>query len=149
MYKRLAIICLAFFALVGAAQAVQVGGAGHSNGPATINFAASTITSGGGTATIDWSVKPYAIHDLTENVTYTFTAPVANSKLTLKIIQDAAARTITWPGTVVWPDGTAPTLSATEDDVDIIIFYYDGTSYYGVFSQDFSYNFVVMDRLAA
>lgn len=49
----------------------------------------------------------------------------------LKLTQDATGgRTITWPASVKWPAGTAPTLSAA-NKTDIITLTYDGTNFYG------------------
>ena len=39
---------------------------------------------------------------------------------------------------VLWPGGTAPTLSTAVGAVDIISLYWDGSDYYGSFSLDFS-----------
>ena len=40
---------------------------------------------------------------------------------------------MTWPATVLWSGGTAPTLTATNGKVDVITFVYDETNsnYYG------------------
>ena len=53
--------------------------------------------------------------------------------LSLKVVQDSSARTITWPTTVDWPGGTAPTLTATSGGVDVFVFFtFDGGSnWYG------------------
>jgi len=49
------------------------------------------------------------------------------------VIQDSSARTITWPGSVDWPAATAPTLTATNNGVDVFVFFTidGGTTYYG------------------
>ena len=68
------------------------------------------------------------------------------ANLLLKITQPASGTTytsITWSAagsdTILWPGGTAPTLSSANGAVDIISFYWDGTSkYYGVASLNFS-----------
>jgi len=104
----------------------------------TISFEQTTISSSGGTATIDWRLGNKAAHTLSENVTYTFTAPDGSCNLVLKVVQDSSDRTITWPAAVKWPGGTAPTLTSGSGKIDVITFYYDGTNYYGTFSQDFS-----------
>ena len=64
----------------------------------------------------------------------------------LKLTQPASGSTftsITWTldgsDTLLWPGGTAPTLSSANGAVDILSFYFDGTSkYYGVASLNFS-----------
>ena len=55
------------------------------------------------------------------------------SVFSLKIIQGSSTRAITWPNSVDWAGGTAPTLTATNDAVDIFVFMTidGGTTYYG------------------
>ena len=92
-----------------------------------------TITSSSNAATLNMRDGTNFVHDLTENVTYTFTNPASAgnvSAFTLKVIQGSTARTITWPS-VKWPGGAAPTLTATNDAVDFFVFIYDGANWYG------------------
>ena len=96
----------------------------------------TTITSSSNAATINLRDGNVFLHDLTENVTYTFSNPAASgraSAFVLKIIQDSSARTITWPGSVDWAAATAPTLTTTNNGVDIFVFLTidGGTTYYG------------------
>ncbi|MBC8437046.1 hypothetical protein H8D85_01835 [bacterium] len=51
---------------------------------------------------------------------------------------DPGGHTITWDNNVKWAGGTAPTLSTGANAIDILSFYFDGTTYYGVASLDFS-----------
>lgn len=90
--------------------------------------------------TVDWSNGQKQKSTLTGNCTYTFTAPSAGvGNFLLKIIQDGTGnRTVTWPATVKWAGGTAPTLSTGAGDIDIVSFYWDGTTYFGVASLDFA-----------
>ena len=92
-----------------------------------------TITSSSNAATLNMRDGTNFVHDLTENVTYTFTNPASTgnvSAFTLKVIQGSTARTITWPS-VKWAGGSAPTLTATNDAVDYFVFIYDGANWYG------------------
>jgi len=66
----------------------------------------------------------------------TFSNPAASgraSAFVLKVIQDSSARTITWPGSVDWASATAPTLTTTNNGVDVFGFLTidGGTTYYG------------------
>jgi hypothetical protein len=66
-------------------------------------------------------------------VTYTFSNPATSgtvSSFTLKVVNNGSA--ITWPASVDWPAGTAPTLSAS-GATDVFVFYtHDGgTTWYG------------------
>jgi hypothetical protein len=68
---------------------------------------------------------------LTDNCTLSFSNPPAAGKagsLTLILIQDGTgSRTITWPDSVTWASGNAPTLSTSAGAVDIIqLFTTDG-----------------------
>jgi hypothetical protein len=96
----------------------------------------TTITSSSNAAALNLRDGNSFLHDLTENVTYTFSNPAASGKLsmfTLKVIQDSSARTITWPSSVDWAAATAPTLSAGNNNVDVFVFFTidGGTTYYG------------------
>ena len=79
---------------------------------------------------------------LTGNITLTFSNPVAAiemSPLTLLIIQDGTGgHAITWPASVQWAGGTAPTLTTTLDTVSILTFFTNdgGVTWYGFLSGD-------------
>jgi hypothetical protein len=92
----------------------------------------------GAADTISWKVGNKQKSTLTANCTYTFTAPSGPCSVILKIIQGGSGSyTVTWPGTVKWSGGVAPTLSTGVGDIDIVSFYYDGTSYFGMANYDF------------
>ena len=94
----------------------------------------------GNSITIDWGNGQKQSITLTgAPCTFTFTAPAGCGNFLLKVTQGTGgSKTATWPGTVKWPGGTAPTLSTTAADIDIVSFFYDGTNYYGSSSLDFS-----------
>lgn len=81
--------------------------------------------------TIDWSTGGAHKSTLTGNCTYTFTSPGGVTSVVLKIIQGAGPYTVTWPASVKWAGGVAPTLSTANGAIDIFSFYFDGTNYYG------------------
>lgn len=81
--------------------------------------------------TIDWRVSNKQKSTMTGNCTYTFTAPTYPCSLVLRLVQDGTgSRLATWPATVKWPSGAAPTLTTTAGATDIIAMYFDGTNYY-------------------
>ena len=109
-------------------------------GTNSIGFTMQTAT-GDGTTTIDWKLGNHI--DFTFgafNETFTFTAPSNPGVYTISLKQDSVgSRTATWPATVKWPAGTAPTLTTTASTgYDLIAFRYDGTNYYGTSTLDFS-----------
>jgi hypothetical protein len=90
--------------------------------------------------TIDWNKGNKQRTTLTGNCTFTFTAPTTGvANLMLKLIQDGTgSRTVTWPATVKWPGGSAPTLTTTATTgIDIVSCYWDGTNYFCSTSLDF------------
>src|SRR3989344_5313700 len=73
---------------------------------------------------------------LNANCTFTFSNPAASgttSYFTLLLKQDGGARTATWPSTVLWAGGSAPTLSTAGGAYDTVSFMTTdgGTSYLG------------------
>ncbi len=82
---------------------------------------------------------------LTQNATFSISNPSATGRFCevhIKIIQDGAggAYTVTWPASVLWPGGTAPTISTGNDAVDdVTLWTIDaGTTWYGNFSQAYA-----------
>jgi hypothetical protein len=93
-----------------------------------------------GTAkTIDWNLGNEHELTLTGNVTLTFTHPVNGGRYVLVLKTGAGGFTVTWPAAVLWPGGSAPTITVTASKVDLITFMYLAGSgkYYGAFSQAF------------
>ena len=96
----------------------------------------TSVSSSSGAATINLRDGNVFEHDLTENVTYTFSNPASSGRASafiLKVIQDSTARSITWPNSVDWAAATAPTLTTTNNGVDVFGFLTidGGTTYYG------------------
>jgi hypothetical protein len=101
----------------------------------------SQTATGDGTTTIDWKLgNTFDFQFGAFNETFTFTAPTKAGVFILKLVQDSVgSRTATFPASVKWTGGTAPTLTTTATTgTDIITFYYDGTDYFAVHSLNFS-----------
>jgi hypothetical protein len=96
-------------------------------------------TTGDGTTTIDWRLgNKFKFTFGAQNETFTFTAPTNPCTLMLTLIQDGTgSRTITWPATVKWAGGAAPTLTTTANARDKVALDWDGTQYDGTCSKDF------------
>jgi hypothetical protein len=81
--------------------------------------------------TVNWSNGTLQKVTMTGSCTFTFSNPVTGAVYVLKLAQDGTgSRTYTWPVTVKWPGGVAPTGSGASK-TDLCSFVYDGTSYYG------------------
>lgn len=85
----------------------------------------------GATPTFDWNTGATQAGTLTANATFAFTAPQTTKRLVLRITQDTTPRTITWPASVKWAGGVAPTISVGSGAIDVFAFEYDGANYYG------------------
>lgn len=96
-----------------------------------------TDTDSGATHTIDVSTGNHHALTLTANCTLTFSNPSPTGKacsFTLRVIQDGTgSRTLTYPASVDWAGGSAPTLTTDASAVDFLTFltYDAGTTWYG------------------
>jgi hypothetical protein len=114
---------------------VKVGG-----WPREINFAVQSLSESGSTITWNATNGINGVVTLTgTGRTLSITNPVAGYTYTIRIIQDGTgSRTITtWPTNSKWPHGNTPVLSTIAGRYDIVVFYYDGTNYYGTYQQNF------------
>ena len=98
----------------------------------------AAVTSSSNATTINCENGNAFSHTLTENTTFTFSGEPASGtaySFSLEIIQDSSASgyTVTWPTSVDWPSGTAPTLTATTSAKDVFVFTTrdGGTNWYG------------------
>ena len=116
--------------------------------PVLLDYAVkhNSISSSAGTLTIDLTTGNSFVTTLTENVsTVTTSNPPATGaygQFVIKIIQDGAggAFTVTWPASVIWPGGAAPTVTVTNGAIDeFTLRTIDaGTEWRGSFSQAFA-----------
>lgn len=88
--------------------------------------------------TIDWGTGNYQKSTLTGNCTYTFTAPSGPARVTMLVYTGAGSFAVTWPAAVKWTGGTAPTITTTASKVDIVTFLYDGTNFWGTYTQNYT-----------
>ena len=114
---------------VPAGDFLSIEGSGLAEGYTALSGATPTVSlSAGGSFSLT----------LSANTTLTFAdAPATGSAgFSLKIKQDASGSgyTVTWPGSVQWPGGAAPDLTATADKSDVFVFTPDdgGASFVGL-----------------
>lgn len=92
----------------------------------------------GASPNINWANGDRQKITLTGNATFTFSNAVEGQVLTLWLVQDGTGgRTVTLP-TIKWPGGSAPTFSASANDIDMIVVRYNGSAYFGMFATDFT-----------
>lgn len=86
------------------------------------DYAEQVTTASVGTTTygIDWSAASLFELTLTGNPTFTFSNLAASRSITVMLIQDATGnRTVTWPGSVNWPNDE-PTLKTAASAIDVL-----------------------------
>lgn len=92
----------------------------------------TTVTTVAATHTVTNTAASISILTLTANTAFTFPAAAAGGQFTLLLTQDATgSRVPTWPSTVRWAGGTAPTLTTTAAKTDVLTFLSDGTYWLG------------------
>jgi len=101
--------------------------------PLVNGYTEGVVTANTSTAyTIDITSAGIQLLTLTGNCTYTFPASAAGKSFLLVQKQDATgSRTVTWPSSVRWAGGTAPTITAAANKTDVISFVADGTYWLG------------------
>jgi len=99
----------------------------------TNGYTEETVTVNTATAyTIDLANGSVQILTLTGNCTFTFPTATAGRSFMMILKQDGTgSRTVTWPASVKWPAGTAPTITATASRSDKFVFTADGTNWIG------------------
>ena len=112
--------------------------------PVISGFVESVVASStvGATATLVITAGTVLTATLTSATACTFTmptSPTAGQSFTLLLKQPASgvATTATFTG-VKWNSSGAPTITATTGKMDILGFIYDGTNWYGNYSQGFT-----------
>jgi hypothetical protein len=101
--------------------------------PVVTDYSESVVTANTTTAyTISLTSGTVQILTLTGSCTFTFPTATAGKSFMLLLKQDATgSRTATWPASVRWPGGTAPTITATAGKGDKFVFTADGTYWWG------------------
>lgn len=82
-----------------------------------------SINSLNGSGTVDLSTGNYFTDTISANRTFTFSGHPTNRAFGFVIELDHTSGTLTWPSTVRWPGGTAPSL--TTGKTHIFVFFWD------------------------
>lgn len=87
----------------------------------------------GSTKTINWNSGQVHKTTLTNNCTFTFSNPITGAiTYEMQVTQDATgSRIVTWPVSVLWVGGAAPTLSTVPGSIDYVSFKWNGSGYLG------------------
>jgi hypothetical protein len=93
-----------------------------------------TVGNSGTSTTLALTTGSVQTVTLSGNCTFTMPAATAGASITL-ILTQGGTFTATFTG-VLWAGGTAPTITATSNKRDILVFVSDGTNWYGTASQN-------------
>jgi len=101
--------------------------------PTVTNYVETPYSANSSTAiTIALTNGTVQIITLTGNATITMPTATSGKSFIMYLKQDATgSRTVTW-STVKWAGGTAPTITSTASRQDILSFFSDGSSWFGV-----------------
>ena len=102
------------------------------------NFNATTLTSG---TSIAWNLAENQVARLALATNGTMADPsnkTDGATYILSVTQSTGTNTLAWNASFKWPGSTAPTLTAGSGKTDIFTFVSDGTSLFGVASQNYS-----------
>jgi hypothetical protein len=102
------------------------------------NFNATTLTSG---SSIAWNLSANQVARLVLSTNGTMadaSNKVDGAVYILLVTQGTGSNTLAWDATYKWPGGTTPTLTTGSAKSDIFTFISNGTSLFGVASQNYS-----------
>jgi hypothetical protein len=93
----------------------------------------SAVGNTGGTRTLDLTVANFFSATLDQACTFTFSNPPASGDFGTFVLEltNGGAFAITWPTSVDWPGGVAPTLTASGKDQLVFTTRDAGTNWYG------------------
>lgn len=105
-------------------------------GVQTLSEVSASASISAGTLTLDLSTAGIFYVNLNANITtltISNTQTIGSSAFTLILFADGTPRTVTWGASILWPGGTAPTLTSTAGKEDIFSFVTidGGTTWYG------------------
>jgi hypothetical protein len=103
-----------------------------------INYGSThnALGSSSGAVTVNLQSGNYVSATAADAITWTFSNPLASPNACGFVLEltNGGAYTMTWPGAVNWPGGTAPTLTASGTDVLVFMTDDGGTTWRGVAS---------------
>lgn len=114
---------------------------GDGTWTSVLNITEYDAGNSGTSKTLDFATNgPLQKVTRTGSCTFTLTAPSKPGMVVVKMVHEASATayTVTFSPTVKWPGGTSPTWTNTSGAIDLVSLYWDGTSWFGVQTANYS-----------
>lgn len=102
-----------------------------------LSGALQNVTGAGGTQNILFASGNIVNLTLNASTTLTFSGHVIGTYIIQVTQGGTGSYTLTYPASVKWSGGVAPTLTTTVGKTDILTFYHDGTSFFGTYSLNY------------
>lgn len=102
-----------------------------------LSGALQSATGSGGTLAVSFASGNIVNLTLNASTTVTLAGHVVGTYIFQITQGGVGSYTLTWPASVKWSGGTAPTLTTTVGKTDIITLYHDGTSFFGTYSLNY------------
>jgi len=102
-----------------------------------LSGAKQTLTGSGGTLNVGFRNGNIVDLTLTASTTLTFANHVIGTYIIQVTQGGTGSYTLTYPASVKWSGGVAPTLTTTVGKTDILTFYHDGTTFFGTYSLNY------------
>lgn len=88
---------------------------------------------------IDWDYANIFSRTISTDTTFTFSNTKDGQSIYVRVKQDATGSWgVTWPGTILWPNRSSPTMSTAENSVDLYMFVQISGTVYGSYAQNYS-----------
>ena len=102
-----------------------------------LSGALQNATGSGGTLALSFASGNIVNLTLNASTTLTFAGHVVGTYIIEVTQGGAGSNTLTYPASVKWSGGTAPTLTTAVGKTDILTFYHDGTNFFGTYSLNY------------
>jgi hypothetical protein len=122
----------------GTVAGVSLSGISSATFNGSAQTSPETVSSSGGTLTINCVESNVFSTTLTENVTLVVSNGTAGQTINVLLVQGATARTVSWPASFKWPAGTAPSVTASANAEDLLVATFIGSYWYASLIKGFS-----------
>ena len=122
----------------GNISGVTISGIPSASFTGNVQTAPVAVTSSGGTLTLDCTSSNVFTTTLNENTTLVASNPTTGQTINVLLTQGSTARTVSWPASFKWPDGTAPSVTASANAVDLLVATFIGSNWYASLVKGFA-----------